>query len=327
MISFKSQTESLAEQLKTLIETKEEKYKSTLSILNSWKDLNDFLNGLRSSMKKMQSVLIAEQKEIQELKTKLKQLTFVKVVDTTSPSSGNKLVSLIEIQSIITEKNNSKLDDPMKSITDYLGKMLIFVEKRLKNKWLPAKINRKYSENMVMPIQMTSQRRNAKNNKLKHVHTFCKKDFDESKLGKSNVLAEALEILDQANKQCPACNKSSSPLLKLDCCGKICARCLKKKIIDYDSKVILNPFEADKKQLGMCICPTHNVVLNTKILLQIFTQNELQKMAVDALKRRGNFKQRMEYPNICANCKGVMNDDWKAVAVCGKHKICGNCCL
>jgi len=321
MISFQSQIQTLSAQLKDLIAKKKEKYDIALGKYNSWKDINDFLNGLRAALKKMHTVLSKEEEEIHTLQKKLQSLTSMQVINTDSPSSQKQLVALVEVQSIVSENIGSEVNESIESITVYFNKLQEFVRRKLNRNWMP--LERKHSENAKVS-KVSRNKRNSAHSIAEHLCTLtCRRNNIQRK---NNPLAEALELLSLENKYCTLCNESNSSIVTIECCGKMCAKCAKERLMKYSKDIIMNVFEAENKQGAMCACPIHKKRLKIELLQQIFSPKELEILSIRALKRQSkNMMKGISHPSICGRCKGAMNDHSGSVSICNKHKMCEFC--
>jgi len=145
----------------------------------------------------------------------------------------------------------------------------------------------------------------------------------------SKPVMEALNILAEENKTCSICNEKKNSATTLKCCGRICLQCLRKKVIEAEPRIFLNHFEAEKKQIVMCVCSTHKTMITIEQLLMTFTHKEIERMSIDALKREKKLKKSymgdISKPNLCIDCKKIIEDDLNTIKVCTKHKICCAC--
>jgi hypothetical protein len=353
MIS-RAQIKELAEQLKELIGKREKKLKCTLDIFNSWKDMDEFLNGLRSAIKKMHIVIANEQKELQNMKDKLRELILIKEIDTNNPNSEQSLISYVKSQSIVTEPL-SLLEEPIENINSYFEKMQKFLNNKLSHKWLATKDSYfKEQGSEASPHHNEQTKRQAateckynskaftealallagEKNNCASIKNYC--PYKENTCKDKHLLDWRLNDKESkgimrnihgSEEKCNSCKEYTKQLLRLTCCGHICISCLKKKIVEREPKVILNTFEAEKKQVSMFVCPSHKVPLSIEIIKEIFGTKELERMSIEAMKRQKKISgsRRVKQPTLCSDCKAVMRDDTKAVKVCSKHKICKNC--
>jgi flagellar biosynthesis chaperone FliJ len=390
MIISQTQIKQIADQLKTLITEREECLKSTVATFKSWRDIDEFLDGLRSAMKKMHTVIANEEKEIQSIKRKFRELEFIKEINTNDPKSERSLVAYVESQSIITNPS-TQLTTAVDNVTVYLNKMEKFISNRLSKKWLTDKSSsterRVETQSKERPPR-PKERALSKKSSDRNVYRFESKPFTEAlailaeegrsikrkdsvplknvgnfldikpipeipelsnELKKSpnlhkrdkGVVLDSAEKKKQLNsqeckenvdgianqvteKRCSICKKSEVLMVKLKCCGEVCPKCLKRRILECEPKVILNPFEAEKRQVAMCVCSIHKSALSFTLLQILFSTKELENFSIEALRRQKK-NRRVKHPNICGDCKGVMKDNIKAVSVCSKHKICEYC--
>eukprot|EP00826_Nyctotherus_ovalis_P026817 TRINITY_DN2091_c0_g3_i1.p1 TRINITY_DN2091_c0_g3~~TRINITY_DN2091_c0_g3_i1.p1 ORF type:complete len:476 (+),score=137.58 TRINITY_DN2091_c0_g3_i1:97-1524(+) len=145
----------------------------------------------------------------------------------------------------------------------------------------------------------------------------------------SRPVMEALNILAEESKSCCMCGEECHSSTVLKCCGRVCLKCIRRKLLETEPRVVLNAFEAERKQTSMCICPTHQMTINTEQLLSIFTNKELERISIEALKRerknRKNDIRNINNPSLCIDCKEVIEDTLNTIKVCSKHKLCRGC--
>eukprot|EP00826_Nyctotherus_ovalis_P055196 TRINITY_DN7315_c0_g1_i17.p1 TRINITY_DN7315_c0_g1~~TRINITY_DN7315_c0_g1_i17.p1 ORF type:complete len:393 (-),score=121.75 TRINITY_DN7315_c0_g1_i17:188-1366(-) len=390
MIISQAQIRQIAEQLKGIIGEREERLKAIVTTFNSWRDIDGFLDGLRTAMKRMRVVIASEEKDIQNMRRKFRDLEFLREINTSDPKAERSLVAYVESQSIVSNPS-MQLANAIENVTVYLNKMEKFISDRLNKKWLPDKLavteRRLETQSKERPPR-PKERAVSKRASDRNLYRFESKPFTEAlailaeegraikrkdsvplknvgnfhdvkpipevpelqnELKRSPKRSEAqdrgkrLNSSDQKKpqhlhdlkenvdaipslakeKRCNICSKAS-PLLNLKCCGEICPKCFKKQILEHEPKVILTPFEAEKRQVAMCVCPVHKAVLSFALLSWLFGPKELESLSVEALKRQKKSK-RVKHPSVCGDCKGVMKDNVKAVKVCPKHKICEYC--
>jgi hypothetical protein len=133
----------------------------------------------------------------------------------------------------------------------------------------------------------------------------------------SRELVETTESLTK--HKCSSCSDTKE-LIHLDCCGDICIKCIKAQILKQEPRVLINPYEAERRQSAICTCPMHGVDIKMEVLQQIFELKELEKLSMEALKRQQkvSVNRKMKYPNICMRCKNVLQDE-------GIKQECKNC--
>ena len=396
MIASKTQLKSTIDQLHTLIARRESALKSTIKTFNSWKEIANIIKNLLSSMTRVKSMLLNDEKELKELKTKYQ--TFF------TQTNNKHSITLFEIQAIISNTTPNPTNVLIDTIQTNLKKLKQILENRtadineLKIKYNPVKkpyceINRfmecngiaKY-ELLSKPIRGTSECRryardcvvsfnnmvDKKKDNVRRVTTERnspakrKLQFTKLDIGMSNPkeevidrlkcqlkqpytrngeirkakafsltgfdvtskpLLEALNILAEESKTCTVCGESSTILLK--CCGNICVYCARKRFVENNPFVLVNAFEAEKKQDTICVCPVHKMVVGIELLRKIFSDKELEKLSIEALKREIKERKvnRMKNPILCNNCRGIMNDDIKTTKTFNNHKVCNNCFL
>ena len=370
MIISHSQIKEVSDKLKIVIKEKDEKLKQAIMLLNTWKEIEEFLEELRSTMKKMKSSMSNEEKEIQNIHQMRRQLEFVNEINTNNPSSEKSLLAYVESQSIITSPP-SELTNCMENIITHFEKMEKLIINKSKSKWISNKevnfkkevhVERKYEEKKPVikrhserdlykidskPLAealaiLATEERYMKNKEpdpfrkiinLPDIKPIEEKpelikdvQFENNKHHNKENESRKPELLPK-EKRCGVCMVPGGPILTISCCGEICANCFKQRIIDYEPKVLLNPFEAERRQVAMCVCPLHKTFINFKIIRLLFSDKELERFSVDALKRqkKNGAGKRLKHQNICADCKGAMKDNVKTVKVGSKHKICEYC--
>eukprot|EP00826_Nyctotherus_ovalis_P039181 TRINITY_DN3744_c0_g1_i12.p1 TRINITY_DN3744_c0_g1~~TRINITY_DN3744_c0_g1_i12.p1 ORF type:complete len:198 (-),score=59.61 TRINITY_DN3744_c0_g1_i12:148-741(-) len=156
------------------------------------------------------------------------------------------------------------------------------------------------------------------NDKEMEKHQIIEKlDCDINDLDKENKLdasfdsKELIKTMESLTKRkCSLC-LDSRELVHLDCCGEVCAKCVKRQIREKEPKVLLTPYEAEKLQTSMCVCPVHNIGIGIETLQQIFEPKELEELSIEALRRQQQVsaRKKMKCPNICVECKRVVQDD------------------
>ena len=127
-------------------------------------------------------------------------------------------------------------------------------------------------------------------------------------------------LLKNISTGCSICAENNASIVNLSCCGMICIKCLKKRIIDKDHNVLKNVFEAEKQQISMCACPIHKTPIDIKIIKQMFTPKEIEQFSIEAIKRQKNIQlnKSVKYPLICIDCKEIMKYENNSNKVC-KH--------
>ena len=145
-------------------------------------------------------------------------------------------------------------------------------------------------------------------------------------------MEEALNLLAEETKTCNVCSYATEYLLILKCCGMICKNCLKERLSNADSRILLNPDEASKRQVSMCVCPIHKTTIKAKILQTIFGSKEIEKLSIEAVKREKRQKKleagkKIVDSNLCQYCKKFINDDGNSIQICQIHKVCNYCYL
>jgi len=358
MIITHSQIEETSVQLKVAIEKREEALKSTIALLTSLSDIDKFLEEFHSSIKKAKAEVGNEDREIRNLWKKFYELKSVSKIVADDPKYERQLIIFVELQSIASEPP-FQLNRTIENVTNHLDKLKDFLngklnecvfnnneeKKHLKNL---SKDNEKDNVEVNNINKMCKEDHSTKKNDLYNSNKFLKKAVstklnklyiaeykestskqkveppdlsNQSKFVESEELKEALSMV---NKKCTVCKLANPWILTLKCCGYICVNCLKKRIIEMEPKILLNPLEAEKKQASLSACPIHKAILNPKILQIIFGHNELELLSIGALKRLKKHSKK-KYPILCADCKGVIEDNSRLIKVCAKHKICDHC--
>lgn len=352
MIS-KAQVREVFGQLKELIERRERKLRATVETFNCWRDMDEILSGLRSAIKKMRLVIAAEQREVQAMKHKLQDLALVREIDPSNPSSEKQLLSFVESQSIVAGPSDA--ESPTEGIGLYFEKMQKFLSRRLSGQRTAKECTGREQGSQASPSSLKAAKCQAADCKfsskaftealviLAEEKDVCGRDLaknyylykENANRGKylianeRSINKEHKNYTHSVKESCLSCKQYTSHLLKLSCCGKICTACLKKRIIEKEPKVILNAFEAERKQKGMFVCPTHNVPLSFELLQGLFGPRELARLSVDAVRRQKKMgtSRKVKQPTVCAECGGVMRDDGRAAKVCALHKMCGDCAV
>eukprot|EP00826_Nyctotherus_ovalis_P062748 TRINITY_DN9132_c0_g1_i1.p1 TRINITY_DN9132_c0_g1~~TRINITY_DN9132_c0_g1_i1.p1 ORF type:complete len:435 (-),score=123.09 TRINITY_DN9132_c0_g1_i1:204-1508(-) len=167
--------------------------------------------------------------------------------------------------------------------------------------------------------------RMTRNGDVRKTKAFSLTEFEFN----SKPVIEALNILAEGSKVCSVCSEEGGDSVLVKCCGRVCVRCMRKRVIGGCPGIVVNAFEAEKKQEAMCMCPVHKVSVAAELLQKIFSPKELERLSIEALKRerkeKKSIRKGIKYPVLCVDCKGVMNDDIKAVKICSEHKICSSC--
>jgi len=138
MIITRTEIRSLTEKLRGIIAIKEQALKDTLITYNSWKEIDQFLNNLNSTIKKMQLVIFTEEKEIQNLKLKFQELAMSREINTSDPRLKKQVDAYMETKLVVASPSD-QLNQRVESINTYLSKLKKFLLNRLDNKWLPSR--------------------------------------------------------------------------------------------------------------------------------------------------------------------------------------------
>lgn len=463
MIISQRQINSLTEELQALILKKEAKIKGAIKTFNSWKDIANYLKILLSSLTRAKSMILNDEKELNEIKAKCKDFSRLSQIDTNDPNSENWAITFVEIQAIIGSTTGSATEGILELIKDNLKKLKQVLDDKVyldesnltegKN-GIQQKIaatgrsvdrafdknlgdKRKYSDNKGLHrkhfdyhnepsknegefrydfpkkipeckdhtkhvgnnmklLKNEFDKQTHKRNHDKEFKSNCQKErvwqFNQEKAIQSNQriqlnrfvsssntineiftknssdqnaalvqpvsgaklisrqntdaqrgrmmcvsnfnfnskpVMEALNILAEESKNCNICNEETNSSLILKCCGRICARCLRKSLMEVEPLILLNAFEAEKKQSSMCVCPIHKITVTAEQLLNVLTQKELEILSIGALNRERRAKKSslrdINNPNLCIDCKEIMEDDLNSIRVCCKHKICREC--
>jgi len=170
--------------------------------------------------------------------------------------------------------------------------------------------------------QLKQEGRPARNGERRKAKAFSLTGFEFN----SKAFMEALHILAEESKTCSICKEENDSIL-LKCCGRVCMQCIRERLIENDRSVLVNTFEAERKQDAMCVCPVHKVIIEADLLRKIFSAKELERYSIEALKRERKEKKnkKIKNPILCIDCNKVVNDDTKTVKVCSLHKICSTC--
>ena len=106
-----------------------------------------------------------------------------------------------------------------------------------------------------------------------------------------------------------------------------CKNCLKSCLLEANKDLFTTTFETKKTKEAMCTCPIHNWRIDSIQIQAVFTPEELERYAVDAMRRelRDREKRRNRWPNICIECKGLLTDQGRYS--CYRHKVCKNCAM
>lgn len=422
MIISKTQIRSVTDELRALIAKKENAFKTAVKTFNSWKEIASFLKNLLSSMTRVKTTILNDEKELKEMKSKCHEFSKLVQIDTNDPHSESYAITFVEIQAIIGNTTPSPTASLIQNIQSNFKKLKELLEKERdeKDKMNQAKIdcyngllgrlasgktmdssknpfktgvgkeqkhvrilsdckdyNKGVNERIVLckdadkevlrfgseknspirrrlqlikegqpdnfnvkdPSNPLTERKLPKNHirptanalrnrEVKRNKTFSLTAFEFNSEFNSKPLLEAINILAEQTKNCSICNQENNSII-LKCCGRVCIRCIRKKLIGSGTSILLNAFESEKKQDAMCACPIHESIIEVELLQKIFSPKELEKLAIGALKRerkeRKVIRKDIKNPILCIDCKGVMNDDTKAVKICSSHKICSTC--
>lgn len=374
MIIAHSEIKGLSEKLKEVVAAKERALKTTLESYNVWKDIDHFLNGLRSAIKKMQVAIFTEEKTIQNLKLKLQELAMIREINTSDVKAKKQAVVFLESKAAVSG-SPEELTQLTDSINAYLNKLKKFVSGRLNGKWQPSRNGKQTERRPELPLESKTVAKhrsdksvNAKfnskafndalaliaaeakphphrkptypfkrnedmfntkaviearkllemNDKEMEKHQIIEKlDCDISDLDKENKLdasfdsKELVRTMESLTKRkCSFC-LDSKDLVHLDCCGEVCAKCIKRQMREKEPRILLTAYEAEKLQTFVCACPVHSTGLGVEVLQQIFDPRELEKLSIEALKRQQQVsaRRKMKCPNICVECKCVVQND------------------
>eukprot|EP00826_Nyctotherus_ovalis_P064647 TRINITY_DN9488_c0_g1_i2.p2 TRINITY_DN9488_c0_g1~~TRINITY_DN9488_c0_g1_i2.p2 ORF type:complete len:436 (+),score=53.06 TRINITY_DN9488_c0_g1_i2:225-1532(+) len=433
MIISKTQINSVAEELHTLMARKENLLKATIETFNSWNEIASLLKGLLAHMTRAKSLILSDEKELKELKARWEELSRLRQADANDPCSEKCAVSLVEIQAILGSTAPSLTASLVAAIQSNLKKLRqvlddgVVADSNSGKKNMPIQAKKISHENILEHLSTDSKGRNFNKTKEAHneplnktviskVHkqprvlSECKRHFGHhillkngthpkgvpknrksnahrfssertspmkkvllkpSELKKKNVkelvnrtdiadksllnnqvnfkvestrnaemkkafsltdfkfnskpVMEALNILAEESKTCSVCNEVTSGVV-LKCCGKICIQCIRKRLMGNNPQILLNAFESERKQDGMCTCPIHKVTIKVDLLQKIFSSVELERLSVEALRReRKSIRRTIKSPIICADCKKIISDDSKSIRVCLLHKVCSSC--
>ena len=428
MIISREQIRSMAVDLQSLIARKDYILKYSIETFNTWKEMANLFKCLLESMSRVRPMILNDEKELSEIKTKCTEFSKQERIDTTSPQSGKLAIMFLEIQAILRSSSESStltLIESVRSNLRKVEKLISNTENNLdsskksiydsiisvaeNNKISDSKILFKHTERTPKNLRLSnltkdslrnqggflSHARNSEINLYKFKNIKLNETFKDDGTDLHKLLSKAIiegedlikqnkiqmsrniaqikaksykvpQNLDKCNSRngnkekiktyannafkqklknineekkisdieinhCSACRRTGTSIVRAKCCGKICLNCLKQRIINHDPRIFLNSFEADKRQLSMCVCPIHKSPIDTKLLQFIFNSNEIERISIDAIKREKKEKKerikKIQYPTICMTCKRTINDDSKNILICSKHKICSDCSL
>lgn len=136
------------------------------------------------------------------------------------------------------------------------------------------------------------------------------------------------KLLSRLFKVCMKCHTVQKDILILNCSCMFCKGCLKSELLSLNKALVSNSLEAACKREAVCVCGAHGWRVSPRILGEVFSGEELETFAVQAMGRRvkGTRKERNKYPNLCADCKLVLCDSSKNwINICYRHKLCKAC--
>jgi hypothetical protein len=410
MIISQRQITSLTEELQTLISKKETAVRSAIRIFNSWKDIVNHIKTLLSSISRAKTMILNDEKELNDIKSKCKDFSRLSQIDTNDPGSEKWAITFVEIQAIISSNTQSPTTNLIELIQTNIKKLKQALDNSNERKnavhqrvttagnsaeRIPSKNfieKRKYSESKEKYLDFNNEAlikevTAGKNCKLElsrrtpeckdysklHINArgqstkalkltsssnalvneiFTKTVVDQNArhipqtklVPRPNIdpqkrrvmcltnfnftskhVMEALSILTEETKSCSVCNERNHSMIALRCCGKMCVKCLRKKLIESEPRILLNVFESEKKQSSICACPIHKTIITIEQLLSLFTHKEIERISIEALKRERKVKNGTAKPSLCIDCKEVIEDDIEAMRVCAKHKVCKGC--
>lgn len=449
-----------------MIRKRESSVKAAIKTFNSWKEVAGCLKILLSSITRVKSMILNDEKELNEIKAKCVDFSRLSQIDTNDPNSERWAVTFVEIQAIIGNCTPNATDGLIEFIQNNLRKLkqtldskILCEERNLtdrrmavqqkvatagrsvervydksladKRKYSDSKgIHRKYFEyhNDALMNEITATKKNVdfkyeflrqtpehkdplkgpanmkllkndlakqgnrrnhdkefKSNSQKErawqfshereLHhnaraqgfkftassneVFAKNSTDQNAalaqpmpgaklISRQNIdmqrgrvmcltnlnfnskpVMEALNILGEESKGCGLCGDEGTAMITLKCCGRLCVRCMRKKLLDAEPRVLLNAFEAEKRQTSVCVCPTHRTPVGVEVLLAVFTHKEVERVSIEALKRERKEKKNgvrdINNPSLCIDCKEVIEDDLNTMRVCATHKVCRGC--
>jgi len=348
MIISEAQVSEIAGQLKQAIITREEKYKQTLHHLSPIEQLSKLVNTLVHAIKKVKVELENEGKHITEMKSKLQEITKIKEINTDDPDSEKYILSYVETQSIISNESSIKsspisaemLLEPVNSSIEAIHKFM--KEKNLKRDKgidplefpIPLPIDNKPQQPENKYILETKPISKPKANSIPAPSSNAIYIYRENVPLAINTLKldtmpvkEAGHLLALENKKCMACLTVSSNILILKCSCMICPNCLKERMKKRYEKILCNTFEAEKKQEALGACPFHGTIIWNSALEKLFGAAMLEQMSLQALRRqmKSPHYYKFKTPTLCSDCKIAVNDDYYAITVCPRHKICKSC--
>lgn len=432
MIISKAQIRSVAEELQTLIQRKDDSVKAAIKTFNSWKEVANLFKHLLFSMTRVKGMIFNDERELKEMKAKCLEFSKLTQIDTNDPHSEKYAVTFVEIQAIIGNTTPSATTALIDSIQTNLKRVRQMLEgkttvdlaegstkgkvdqtKKLcydnilasgktadestgsqkrgpelaHNRINPNKDHKhfriasdckRYPEHIIslknaiqdnkkecnfasertsptrrrvllvreepkngnvkeqvtqndpkdkisLKPQLKLGGRMTRNGDVRKTKAFSLTEFEFN----SKPVLEALNILAEGSKVCAVCGNEGGNSVLAKCCGRLCVRCMRKRLIGGCPGILVNAFEAEKKQEAMCVCPVHKASVPAEVLLKVFSPKELEKLSIEALKRerkeKKSIRKGMKYPVLCVDCKGVMNDDIKTVKICSEHKICSSC--
>lgn len=144
--------------------------------------------------------------------------------------------------------------------------------------------------------------------------------------GKENE--KIAELIAGLSKKCMKCGEMKTRLYITQCQCMLCKTCLKAMLFEKNDQLLNNSFEASKGKEGVFNCPIHNLRIDPKILQAILTPEELEDYTVEVMRRQTQEAKRKKllWPNVCANCKGIISESIKNYQrTCYRHKICKDC--
>ncbi len=306
--------EDLSTRLSQVIIDREESLRSTEANIVVVEDLTTRLNMLRDIVTRGKNQLKEGKKELQEMRTKQREISGIKEIDTDDPNSDTSIMSFVEGESIISNAESAKYSDTIASLNEHLKIALDNIGQFLKGHELKSPVrgsaeNRPYtspfeqvddnpkeevkvprSAVVLEPAKVHELPRPGKLTSASGIMTVSKEGelVPLSSIKLSGGKSEVAELAAM-RKKCKGCGKLTESVLLFKCQCALCISCLQKQLLKRNEKLLSNTFESAKKQDAMCVCSAHSCAVNMTLLSRIFLPQQIERASIDALKRQLKF--------------------------------------
>ena len=134
MIISRAQIRSMAVDLQSLIARKDSILKYNIETFNTWKEMANLFKCLLESMSRVRPMILNDEKELSEIKSKCTEFSKQERIDTASPQSGKLAIMFLEIQAILRSSCESPtltLIESVRSNLRKVGKLISDTENNL----------------------------------------------------------------------------------------------------------------------------------------------------------------------------------------------------